>query len=204
MDWNWEAVAGFVGAGILVLAGAIAWWQVREMRRGRNADLVVQLFQQYRTTEAKQELEKVYKQPPEILEEWHKKDQAVEIENILDRLEMLGILISQNVFDEELAIRLFGGMPVRSWYCLRSYIENRRKEQGHYARYVQEFAKRSIKYQIEHYPENEWTRLKKDSTPETNLVQELQKDTSLLPPHEKWIAHGKRWVGGLFDERLRT
>ena len=204
MEWNWEAVAGFVAAGILVLTLIFAWFQVREMRRGRNAELVVQLYQQSRTTAAKQELEKVYKQSSEILEEWHQKDQDVEIENILDRLEMLGILTSQRFFDEELAIKLFGGMPIRSWYCLRSYIENRRNEQGHYARCVQESAKRSIKYQIKHYPENEWTRLKKDGSPEKNLIQELQKDTLLLSPRERWIAHGKRWVRGLFDKRLRA
>jgi len=46
MKLTWEAIAAFVSAGILLITLAIILWQIREMKRGRNAQLAASLYQQ--------------------------------------------------------------------------------------------------------------------------------------------------------------
>ena len=68
---------------------------------------------------------------------------------------------------------MFGGWPIRAWYRLGSYVIEKREQSGHYARYVEDFTKRSIKYQMKHYPKKEWTRLTVPNKPTEYLVEEL-------------------------------
>lgn len=185
----WDAKTWQIVAAIAtwLLAGGVvfAFQQVQQMRQGRNAQLAAQLYQQFRTPEAKQDFDKIYAITPQILESWERAGQVAEVNYTLDSLEMLGLLISRGIFDETLAIRLFGGWPIRAWSRLSGYVERKRKEEGHYARYVEDFAKRSIKYQIEHYPKKEWTRLTIENKPTEYLVEEL-KDKLLSRRERGW------------------
>jgi len=188
---TWQVVAAIA---TWLLAGGIVFAivQVQQMRQGRNAQLAVQLYQQFHTPDTKQDFDKIYKLTPTILKEWERAGQVTEVEYTLDSLEMLGILINRGIFDEALAIKLFGGWPIRAWSRLSGYVKRKRKERGHYARYAEDFAKRSIKYQIEHDPKDEWTSLTIRARKKENLVEDLAKE--LLSSRERGWAWFIRYL----------
>jgi hypothetical protein len=191
-DWiELEAIATWVLAGSLFFVIL----QVYEARKSTNAQLAVN-FYEFNTREIENILSKIYQSKPENVENEVPKE---DIERVLDNMETLGILVKEGILDEKLAIRLFGGWPIRAWSRLSDYVELRRKERGHYSRYAEDFAKRSIKYQIQHDPKDEWTSLTIEGRKE-NLVEDLAK--KLLSSrergwswfirylkHPRWLCH---------------
>jgi hypothetical protein len=69
MEWNWEAVAGFVSAGILVVAGVVAWWQVRAARKSTDTQLVVGLYERFYTPETMEVLRSLYRTEPKDVQD---------------------------------------------------------------------------------------------------------------------------------------
>lgn len=78
--------------------------------------------------------------------------------------------------DEELVLKTVR-QPLRVWYKLGDYIKTQRQTSGHYAAFVEYLAYRSVKYQLEEIPADQWTRLEG-----VDLVKEFSKD---LKPVQK-------------------
>jgi hypothetical protein len=207
-NMNWVA---FEAIATCILAGGILFviLQIWEQRRGRNAQLAISLSQEFRGIETREIFRLIYYSIYEdgILKDTRSGQQLSESEyrkvaDVIDKLEFIGVLVAGGIVDASLAINLFKGPSIRCWACLSGFIEGRREERGHYARYFQDFVKRSVKYQIEHDPRKEWTKLTLDKSLEKALVNELQFE--LLSPYERRIGYNKRWVKSLFVTRLRN
>ena len=198
MEWTWEAIAGFVAAGIVFGAAIFAYVQLREMKRRRNADVVVEIYRELRNREAIETLRFIYRVEPEEVE--HLPDQQrLDIERMCDRFEMLGILVCEGSIAESLALELILGSPLRCWRQLCPYIQRRRGPpgRGHYARYFEDYARRSIKYQIKNEPRDWWSRFEGD---ETTLIEQLQ--DGLLTTRQLSRAYSKRAVRSVYKWSL--
>lgn len=206
---NWVALGAI--ATCVVAAGIVfAIWQVWETRRGRNAQLAASLFQELRSSASKETLRLIYGSIYEDRTLKHKESSQTltEVEeskvgDMLDRIEFLGVLVARGILDEDLAMDLFKGHPVRCWYRLSGYIEDRAREQGYFGGYVKDFAKRSIKLQTNCIPRDQWTRLAINCMPAENVVEKLLKDSRLLSRCERRVAFSKRRVKSIFVKSLR-
>ncbi|MBM4415990.1 MAG: hypothetical protein FJ035_07065 [Chloroflexi bacterium] len=88
---------------------------------------------------------------------------------LLDAREMLGFAVASGAVGEGLALRMTRYAPLRCWYALEDWIAEVRTTQGGYARHVERYAHRSLRYQVEgNMPEDELTRLNG-----VNVVREL-------------------------------
>lgn len=100
-----------------------------------------------------------------------------EINNLLDRLELLGLLSCHGLISQSKAIEGYGGAPVRVWYKLNEYIKYERRHRGSYAEHLQEFVRRSIKYQVQYQPREKWTHLHSE-----NLIEKLSREFNVRIP----------------------
>jgi ribosomal protein S6 len=192
--FGWTAIGIFV----FVVGIGIAIWQIIEARRGRNAQLVAQLYQSLRTEKSKRILRKIYYADPSKVKATVRKE---EIERVLDDISLIGLLVHRHIFDNTLAIRVFMPWGIRCWYKLNEYIKKIREERGqYYAKNLEDFAKRCVKYQIEHDPKEQWVCLTINGT-HKNLVEEL-KDT-LLTEREFRIVKLKRTLRSIWKSSLR-
>lgn len=204
---NWVAF-GAIATCVLAIGILFVIWQIWEERRGRNAQVAISLYQEFRGIETREIFRLIYYSIYEngMLKDTRSGQKLSEVEyrkvaDVIDRLEFLGVLVAGGIIDASLAINLFKGPAIRGWACLSGFIERRREERGHYARYFQDFVKRSVRYQIEHDPREEWTKLTIDEPLEEDLVNGLQFE--LLSPYERRIGYSKRWAKSLFLTRLR-
>jgi len=200
MDWMivWTAV-GAIATAILVLGLIVAFFQLREVRKGRNSQLAARLYESFRTEELKNILYQVYQVDPSNPEATLNKE---DIERILDNISMIGILVASGTFDKTLAIRIFVPWPIRCWSRLRGYVEQKRNERGrYYAKYAEDFTKRCIKYQIENNPKDEWISLTIEGRGKENLVEDLK--GIVLSKRELRIAKLKRTFRSAWNPSLR-
>jgi len=207
MDW---IALGAIATCVVAAGIVFAIWQVWETRRGRNAQLAASLFQELRSSASKETLRLIYGAIYEdgMLKHKESSQPLTEVEeskvgDMLDKIELLGVSVAHGILDKDLATDLFRGHPVRCWYILSDYIEDRAKERGYFGGYVKDFAKRSIKRQINCIPRDQWTTLKIDVMPSENVVEKLLEDSRLLSRCEQRIAFSKRLVKSIFVKRLR-
>lgn len=198
-DWSWDWSV-FGGFATWVLAGGVffIFWQIMEARRGTHAQVAVELFRELRSNETLKNLRFIYGLKPEeikdLLDEGpdQNKDKLEKIVHVLDRFELLGALVKQGIIDERLAIEAYGGPPVvKCWYQLGElYIKEIRKQRGLFCKYVQDFARRTVRYQLKRAPKDEWICFLKEipvkrSEDRINLIEVLQKDELLFPKGTK-------------------
>lgn len=194
-------VATCVIALVAVSGVVFTVFQLRAMRRSRDMQFSVQVLQELRAPEWVARYQQLYNAPRDVqAQERHACRQ--DFERILDRLEWIGIMIARRSVPGELAALLIGGLPLRCWYMLYEYIRRRRDERGHYARYVEDFTKRSVKFQIVYQPYKEWTKLKIRDEPEIELVPELIKMKILSEKELRW-AKFKRRLQSIRNPKLR-
>ena len=206
---NWVAL-GAIATCVLAVSIFLAIWQAGEARRNRNAQLAVDLSQEFRGIETREVFRLIYYsiyEGDDVLKDRRRGQQLNELEyrkvaDVIDRMELVGVLVARGIVDESLAIGLFKRPLIGCWARLSGFIDRRREERGYYARYFQDSAKRCVKYQIEHDPRKEWIKLTIDNQPEEDLVKQLQYE--LLSPFERRTAYGKRWVRSRFDKELQT
>jgi len=190
---NWIAL-GAIATCVVAAGIGFAIWQVRETRRGRNTQVATSLFEELRSSVSRETLRLIYSSIYEDGVLKHKGSsqrltgfEEGKVGDMLDRIELLGTFVARGILDEGLAMDLFKGAPVRCWNRLGDYIEDRAKERGYFGGYVKDFAKRSIKYQIENIPRVQWTKLDGE-----NVVEKLLDDPRLLSACERRTAFGKR------------
>ena len=178
-SWNWNLFGNFA---TWILAGGIffVFWQIMEARRSTHAQVAVDLFRELRSDRTLEILRFIYNLKAE---EDVQKLSSIDkhgIDHVLDRLEILGALVAHGIIDERIAIEAYGGPPVlKCWYKLRGYINGVRNGRGLFCKYVEDFARRTVKYQIKHAPKDEWIHFLKQIPPtqdkdKINLIEEFK------------------------------
>lgn len=160
---NWQVVAA-VATWFLAATVAFAYLQLREARKSTKAQIAVELFRELRSNQTLEKLRSIYSLKPEEIKRLSKeemennKEKHEKINHVLDRFELLGALVKQGIIDERLAIEAYGGPPVlKCWYKLgEHFIKEIRKQRGLFCKYVQDFAKCTVEYQLKHVPKDEW------------------------------------------------
>jgi hypothetical protein len=166
LDWNapinWMAVTGLA---TWVLAGGVgvAIWQIivtrestskqlDEARKSTNAQIALDLFKELRDNETVEKLQTIYNR---VENDKNKLSPIAQnnIRYILDRFEVLGILVDKGIVDEDLAIHAYGGASaLRCWYKLHHYIQQMTSDLGPwkinyeiYTRHCLEYLKKELK-----------------------------------------------------------
>ena len=201
---EWLVVSA-VATWFLALGVAYAFLQLQQARKSTKAQLAVELFRELRSDETLEKLRFIYGlKPREIInlpdeERERNKDKHDIIDHVLDRFELLGALVSQGIIDERLAIEAYGGPPVlKCWHQLgENYIKKIRSQRGLFCKYVEDFAKRTVKYQLKRVPKDEWICFLKEIPPERdddkiNLIETLKND--LLSSYERFFAYSERYL----------
>ena len=187
--WNWrilEAIATWVlAAGI-----GVAIWQIivtrrsnrqqlEESRRSINAQTAISVFQEFRNPETVDKLRTIYNLPFtfsqshdfEILSIDKKKD----IEYVLDRFDVIAVLVQEEIIDKKLAIDAYAGVSaIRCWYKLFHYIQYVREERGYFGDNIEAFTRLCMDYFQKEGIQVIFTQDKESKS--INLMQELNKD----------------------------
>lgn len=128
---DWAAITG-LASWLLILGVGVAIWQIRETRKSTNAQIAMDLFKELRSDRALEILRIIYNRnenDPDKLSENAKNN----IEYILDRFEVLGILVDEGIVDDRLAMDSYGGASaLRCWYRLHLYIKKIERKRGQY------------------------------------------------------------------------
>jgi hypothetical protein len=149
-EWGWQELEA-VATWVLAMGIGIAIWQIYEGRKSTNAQTAVRIFQELRAPGAVEKLCSVYNLPYDLstteginnLKDEEKKD----IDYVLDRLDVLAVLVAEKIIDERLAIYAYAGVgALRCWYKLHQYIKEERKKRGYYGDNIEEFTRRSFDY----------------------------------------------------------
>ncbi len=201
---TWQVVA-FIATWLLAGGVAFAFSQVQQARRSTNAQIAISLFNELRSDETVRILHFIYNLKPERIKNLPNKgrsqniDKDKNIDYVLDRLELLGALVKQGIIDERLAIEAYGGPPVlKCWYQLgENYIKEIQKQRGLFCKCIEDFAKRTVNYQLKHAPKDEWICfLKKiplsQNDDKVNLVNVLK--GSLLSRRERYWSWFIRYL----------
>jgi len=155
----WEAIAGFTTAGILLVAGLVAWRQLRLTRSSTNAQLMIGFYNRFSTPERIETVRLIYRTEPDKVHKLSRKEIDA-IERELDVLDTIGHLVRRDIVDKHLAIDAFAAPPtLRCWYKLREFIDRARDDRGgYYCRGVEYFAKCVLDDQIKNVPVDQWMR----------------------------------------------
>jgi hypothetical protein len=138
----WNSLATFV----LILGILLTSWQIFEARKSTNAQIAMDLFRELRSDRALRILRYIYSlQPQEVNRPEAIDDQLILY--VLDRFEVLGVLVDQGTVDERIAINAYGGASaLRCWYQLNKYIKETTEKRGPYKLNFEVFARRSLAY----------------------------------------------------------
>jgi hypothetical protein len=143
---NWQVLTGFA---TWVLAGGVflAFWQIREARKSTNAQIAMNLFRELRNDKTLGKVRYIYSLQPnedgKCITEKHKHD----IDYVLDRLDILSILVDEGIVDKRIAIDGYAGVTtLRCWYVLHQYIWQVRKERKYFSENVEAFTNLCLEY----------------------------------------------------------
>jgi hypothetical protein len=208
MVWTLEAIAGFVTASILLVAGAVALWQVIAARRSTDTQLVVGLYERFYSPETMQIVRLIYQTPPEQVKDLPR-EQKDKVEMVLNWFDMIGHLLAKGIINEYLAMEAFGGSPVlRCWHQLgQHYIKDERERRGaYYCKGVEHFARCTVRYQIKHARRDQWIKFYRGPLREKDRVNLIEKELSepeLLSMWQLRIAKTKRRLRSIYNKELR-
>jgi hypothetical protein len=150
--FNWVAISVLV-TWVLVGGLLLTFWQIfmtresiEEQRKSTNAQIAMDLFRELRSDRALEIIRTIYNRKendPNKLDTIDKHN----IEYILDRFEVLGILVDEGIVDKRLAMDSYGGASaLRCWYRLHPYIKEIEKKRGQYKINYKSYAQRCLKY----------------------------------------------------------
>lgn len=136
------------GCATWVLAGGVflAVWQINEAKKSTNAQIAFELFKEIRSEKAVEILRYIYELNPGGPMIMHKVDEY-SVDFVLDRFDVLGVLVRKGLVDEELAVDAYAGVSVlRSWYVLRKWIQKERITRKYFGYNVEGFANVCMEY----------------------------------------------------------
>lgn len=183
-------------AFVAILGVILSLHQLKSMRRSSDLQFAMQVMQELRSLEWTEKFKRIYdiQELNQIKTDNYLRNDS---ERALDRLEYVGIMLARGYIPEDLTVKLIGGLPLRCWYKLGEYVKEVRKERGHYARFMEDFVKRSLKFQIAYEPKEEWTKLNGKE-----LVHELLK-MNIITIRELKILKFKRHLRSMLNHELR-
>jgi len=171
---NWAALEAIF---TWMLAGGLffAILQVYQASKSTNAQLAVELFRELREEKAIGKLRSIYILKPDDFK-CLPDDRKEHIDYILDRFQMLGVLVAEGIIDKRLAIEAYAGASsLRCWYQLHQYIKELRNQRGDFGEYFEAFARLSLDY---FYEEGKKVKFYREDEKDKgiDLKAELQKE----------------------------
>jgi hypothetical protein len=153
---GWDRLQGFVSGPwwnsiptlILALGIFLTLWQIVEGRKSTNAQIAMDLFKELREDETVEKLHIIYNRAENDERQLSPIAQN-NIRHILDRFEVLGILVEKGIVDKDLAIHAYGGASaLRCWYKLHHYISQMSDEIGPWKINYEIYTRRCLEYFI--------------------------------------------------------
>ncbi|MFC1990545.1 hypothetical protein ACFLU9_00130 [Chloroflexota bacterium] len=147
-DWTMLAA---IGTWVLAAGVVFAILQIREARKSTNAQIAMDLFKELRDEETIKKLRMIYNSVYDVSKPIDIKDlrchEKNDIDFVIDRFDVLGVLVDKGIVDDKLAIDVYAGTPsLRCWYILREYIKEVRKERGYFGDNLEGFARLSLEH----------------------------------------------------------
>ena len=183
-------------ASVAISGVILSLHQLKAMRRSGDLQFAMQVIQELRSPHWINKFKQIYDTQGLDQIKTHKFLRN-DSERVLDRLEWVGVMLARGSIPEDLTMKLIGGLPLRCWYKLGEYVKEVRKERGHYARFVEDFVRRSLKFQIAYVPREEWTKLNGKE-----LVHELLK-MDIITTRELKVLKFKRHFWSMLNHKLR-
>ena len=149
-DW---AILAAISTWVLAVGVVFAIWQVRQARLSTNAQIAMDLFKELRDEETIKKLRMIYdsvydlSKPLDIKDLKDHEEKKNDIDFVIDRFDVLGVLVDKGIVDDKLAIDAYAGTPsLRCWYILREYIKEVRKDRGYFGDNLEGFARLSLEH----------------------------------------------------------
>jgi hypothetical protein len=141
----WEVIAA-VATWLVTLGIAFAFIQIRQARKSTNAQIALELFKELRSDEALKILRFIYGLNPKEPGIVYLADRY-RVEYILDRFDVLAVLVRKGIIDPELAIDAYAGVTVlRCWYVLHSFVDEIRADRKYFGYNFEGFSNECIEY----------------------------------------------------------
>jgi hypothetical protein len=140
MTHDWGAVIAI--ATLLLFFGvvfaALQFWQTRQ---STNAQITVELIEKLRNADMLATIRCIYNCVPQEIKNLHSVDRS-NIDNLIDKLDMLSLLAIQGTINKKLAISAYGNPTImKCWFQLYDYVEHFRNERKYkWCRYLEQFA----------------------------------------------------------------
>ncbi|MBB2944548.1 hypothetical protein FB565_004277 [Actinoplanes lutulentus] len=133
MSVNWDAVGAVsdgISATIVTIACVYAYFQLREARVNRHLTALLAFQEKYHSIEAREFrrrlLSKEFGSPEEFDADRLSREDFHRFWQMLDQLEVLGVLVEKRHIDIDLVIACFHRSPPMVWAAVKPYIEARR------------------------------------------------------------------------------
>ncbi len=143
--WDWQVLAGIA---TWVLAGGVffAFWQIRLARKSTNAQIAMGMYRELRNDRTLKAIRFIYELKPEDVQNLPLQDRY-RIEHVLDRLDMLAVLVDEDFIAERLAIDVYSGVSaLRCWFILHQYVWQVREKRKYYGENVEAFTNHCMNY----------------------------------------------------------
>jgi hypothetical protein len=119
----WQSVPAWLLAIAASITLFITIYQSEQSRKSTNAQIAMGIFKELRSLETVRRLQAIYKREDNDPNKLHDTEND-DITYIVDRFEILGILVDKGIVDEDIAINAYGGASaLRCWYKLHNYIK---------------------------------------------------------------------------------
>ena len=134
MDSVWSAIEAVstACAALIVLAGLLyAKSQVGEARRSRNAELLLEIHNWWHASDMRVIRDRLlageFGPPSKFDSNQLSEADSYAVWTLLDRLEMLGVLVEKRLVDVDLVVAAFRNSPPQVWYYVRPHLLGLRK-----------------------------------------------------------------------------
>jgi hypothetical protein len=149
-----EALVAVLQTLVLVVAGIVAWWQLREVQRARYLGAIIHVYDELGNRETYEDADAALGLPASI-EEYTPEE--LELATWTTRVyEKLGFLVESGLIPAEYIIPLYSRRIVWTWDALQPFIQSQRSQRddgGAYrmsgdGRYFELLAKRALDYRM--------------------------------------------------------
>ena len=129
-DWTIVVAIGtWVSTFIVGLGIGFGFLQLRESRLGTNAQIAMDIYNELHNKESLETLRFIYELNPDNPAIVYNSDKY-RIEYLLDRYNLLALLVKNGIVDRDLAIDTYAGVSVlKCWYVLHKFIYDMREIQ---------------------------------------------------------------------------
>ncbi|WP_182883079.1 hypothetical protein [Microbispora sp. H10949] len=127
-----SAISAALGVLLVIVASVYAHIQVKEARRSRHITLLLAFQENYHSISARDFrrwlLAGEFGMPEEFDADKLDRENFHRFWQLLDQLEVLGVLVKQNLIDFELVVASFHRSPPMVWEAIGPYVQKRRRE----------------------------------------------------------------------------